>query len=390
MRKKVALLVESSRAYGRGVLTGIAAYARAHRNWSIYFHERNLGEPVPKWIESWQGDGIIARVENVQIVSYLVKHNIPAVDLRGLHKMPDVPLVETNDVLVTRMALEHLLERGFQRFGFCGFEGANYSRRRKTFLMQMLAESGMKLATVDSPNPHTADTSRIEASGLLHQEELAEWLTSLEKPVGIIACNDIRALQLLNAARECKIDVPDEVAVIGIDNDTILCNLADPPLSSVEHDTRRIGFEAAVLLDKMMRGYVPTEPRLLIDPLRVVTRQSSDVLAIRDQEVAAAMKFIRERACDGISVDDVVATVPVSRSTLERRFIKGVGRSIKAEINKVRIRRIKELLINTDYKLGAIANKVGFAHAEYMSVLFREAVGVTPGQYRKEHGERNL
>jgi LacI family transcriptional regulator len=287
------------------------------------------------------------------------------------------------------MAFEHLLERGFQRFAFCGFEGANYSRRRKAFLTQMVLEHGWKLATLDSPQPHTADTSRIEASGLLHQEVLSEWLLSLEKPIGVIACNDIRALQLLNAARESKIDVPDDVAVVGIDNDTILCNLADPPLSSVEHDTRRIGFEAASLLDKMMRGYVPTEERLLIDPLRVVTRQSSDVLAIRDTEVAAAMKFIRERACDGISVDDVVATVPVSRSTLERRFIKGVGRSIKAEINKVRIRQIKELLINTDYKLGAIANKVGFAHAEYMSVLFREAVGITPGQYRKEHGERN-
>jgi len=320
----------------------------------------------------------------------LIKRNIPAVDLRGLHKMPNVPLVETNDVLVTHLALEHLLERGFQRFGFCGFEGANYSRRRKAFLTEMLAESGMPLATLDSSNPHTVDTSRIEAGGLLHQEELADWLMSLEKPVGVIACNDVRALQLLNAARECKIDVPDEVAVVGIDNDTILCNLADPPLSSVEHDTRRVGFEAAVLLDRMMRGYVPTEQRLLVDPLRVVTRQSSDVLAIRDQEVAAAMKFIRDRACEGISVDDVVATVPVSRSTLERRFIKGVGRSIKSEINKVRIRRIKELLINTDYKLGAIANKVGFAHAEYMSVLFREAVGMTPGQYRKEHSERSL
>ena len=119
----------------------------------------------------------------------------------------------------------------------------------------------MPLATLDSPNPHIADTSRIEASGLLHQEELSEWLLNVEKPIGIIACNDIRALQLLNAARECKIDVPDEVAVVGIDNDSILCNLADPPLSSVEHDTRRIGFEASVLLDKMMRGFTPTEPR---------------------------------------------------------------------------------------------------------------------------------
>jgi LacI family transcriptional regulator len=388
MRKKVALLVESSRAYGRGVLAGIAAYARAHRNWSIYFHERNLSETIPKWLQSWEGDGIIARVENVQIINYLSQHPVPTVDVRCLHKLPDVPMVETNDVMVTRLAFEHLLERGFQRFGYCGFEGANYSRRRKNFLMQMVADAGLTLTTLDSPNPHIIDTSRIEASGLLHQEELVDWLINVDKPIGIIACNDIRALQLLNAARECKIDVPDEVAVVGIDNDTIMCNLADPPLSSVEHDTRRIGFEASVLLDKMMRGYMPTEPRILIDPLRVVTRQSSDVLAIRDSEVAAAMKFIRERACDGISVDDVVATVPVSRSTLERRFIKGVGRSIKAEINKVRIRRIKELLINTDYKLGAIANKVGFAHAEYMSVLFRESVGVTPGQYRKEHGER--
>ena len=153
---------------------------------------------------------------------------------------------------------------------------------------------------------------------------------------------------------------------------------------------RRIGHEASALLARMMEGESPTESRILVDPLRVVVRQSSDVLAIRDAEVAAAMKFIRKQACLGISVDDVVAAVPVSRSTLERRFMKSVGRSIKDEINRVRILRIKELLIHTDHKLAAIAAKAGFTHAEYMNVVFKEAVGVTPGQYRRELGQQVL
>jgi LacI family transcriptional regulator len=384
MRKKVALLIESSRAYGRGLLAGIAAYARAHRNWSIYHHERMLGDAAPKWLESWEGDGIIARVENRQIVSFLQERSIPAVDLRGLHALPGVPVLETNDAAVVQLAYEHLAERGFQRFAYCGFQGANYSRRRQEILAGLVAANGRTLAICDGPNPHTSDTSRIEASGLLHEKELAEWLRGLEKPIGIIACNDTRAVQLLNAARECGIEAPDEIAVVGVDNDTILCDLADPPLSSVEHNTRRIGYEAATLLDKMMRGQAPTDQRILINPLHVVVRQSSDVTAIRDNEVAAAVRFIREHAHEGITVDHVVATLPISRSALERRFMRGVGRTVKSQINRERIRRIKDLLAHTDYKLSAIADQVGIAHAEYLNVMFKDVVGMTPGAYRKK------
>ena len=390
MRKKVAILVESSRAYGRGVLAGIASYTHAHRDWSIYFHERALGEAVPSWLESWQGDGIITRAEHPNLIEYLKATSIPAVDLRGLQNLPHIPLVETNDEAVVRLAFDELQRRGFRRFAYCGFEGANWSRRRMRFLASMLAELDLPLATIESPHLETLDTSRIEVTGSMQEEELAQWLSSLDKPIGVIACNDIRALQLLNAARECQIEVPDEVAVVGIDNDTVLCSLAEPPLSSVEHDLRRIGHEAAALLARMMEGESATESRILVDPLRVMVRQSSDVLAIRDVEVAAAMKFIRKQACLGISVDDVVAAVPVSRSTLERRFMKSVGRSIKDEINRVRILRIKELLIHTDHKLAAIAAKAGFTHAEYMNVVFKEAVGVTPGQYRRELGQQVL
>ncbi len=388
MRKKVALLIESSRAYGRGLLAGIAAYARAHRNWSIYHHERMLGDAVPAWLESWQGDGMIARVENRQIVSFLQQHAIPAIDLRGLHDLPGVPVLETNDDVVVQLAYEHLAERGFQRFAFCGFQGANYSRRRRDLLAALVAANGQQFAALDGPNPHTSDTSRIEASGLLHEKELGEWLRGLQKPVGVVACNDTRAVQLLNAARECEIEVPDEVAVVGVDNDMILCDLADPPLSSVEHNTRRIGYEAATLLDKMMRGAPPPPEPVLVNPLHVVVRQSSDVTAIRDAEVAAAVRFIREHAHEGINVDHVVATLPISRSALERRFMRGVGRTIKSQINRERIRRIKDLLSHTDYKLSTIADQVGIAHAEYLNVMFKEVVGMTPGAYRKKFGNQ--
>jgi len=386
MRKRVALLIESSRAYGRGLLAGIAAYAHAHRDWAIYHHhERMLGEAVPRWLKTWDGDGILARAENRQLVEFLQCRSIPTVDLRGLHTLPNIPVIETNDLMVMQMAYEHLVERGFNRFAYCGFQNANYSRRRRIILAKLVAASQGYLETFDDVSPNTLDTSRIEASGLMHERELSDWLRHLKKPVGIIACNDSRALQLLNAARECDIEVPEDVAVVGIDNDITLCDLSDPPLSSVEHNTREIGFQAATLLERMMKGEKPPPGPILVNPLGVETRLSSDVTAIRDAEVALAVKFIRKNAQRGISVSDVAAEVQLSRSALERRFMRVVGRTIKAEINRERIRRIKDLLTNTDYKLATVADRVGFSHAEYMSVMFKEVVGMTPGAFRRKY-----
>jgi LacI family transcriptional regulator len=386
MRKRVALLVESSRAYGRGLLAGIAAYAHAHRDWAIYHHhERMLGEAVPKWLKTWDGDGILARAENRQLIEFLQRRSIPFVDLRGLHPLANVPVIETNDLMVMQLAYDHLVERGFKRFAYCGFQNANYSRRRRDILAKLIVDSQAYLESFDDVSPNTMDTSRIEASGLMHERELTKWLRHLTKPVGIIACNDSRALQLLHAARECDIEVPDDIAVVGIDNDTTLCDLSDPPLSSVEHNTREIGYQAAALLDRMIKGQKPPPGPILISPLRVVTRLSSDVTAIQDAELALAVKFIRKNAHRGISVSDVAAEVQLSRSALERRFMRGVGRTIKTEINRERIRRIKDLLTNTDYKLSTIADRVGFSHAEYMSVMFKEGVGMTPGAYRRKY-----
>jgi LacI family transcriptional regulator len=384
---QVALLVESSRAYGRGLLLGVARYARLHGRWSIYHYERTLNDPAPSWLEKWKGQGIIARLENPRLVKAVLESGLPVVDLRGLHNLPDIPLVETNDRSVVRLALDHLIERGFTRIAYCGFENTNYSQRRLRYLQQLIAERGLSLDVYASSQGHrprtgAGDTVAAETQGLLFEGAIARWLAELPKPIGVIACNDIRGQQVLNAAREHRISVPEELAVIGVDNDEVLCELSDPPLSSVEPNTQLIGFEAAALLDRMMKGHRPADGKVFIEPSGVVTRQSTDVLAMADREVAAAVRFIRQHATDDISVEDVLDQVPLSRSTLERRFGKVIGRSPKAEILRVRLERAKRLLAETDYSLLAIAQMTGFKHAEYLSVVFKQKTKQTPGQFR--------
>lgn len=384
-RKKIALLIESSRAYGRGVLRGIATYARTHANWSIYQEERALGDPPPKWLRNWRGDGIIARADTKQLASEIRRLELPTVDLSGLFPLPGVPVIETDDRGVMQMACDHLLERGFRNFAFCGFAGAGYSERRKALAVEHVAPFGVTVSVCETPHQRLTSTSEIESSGVLNERKLGDWLVDLHKPAALLACNDIRAQQVLNVCRERGVHVPDEVAVMGVDNDEVVCELADPPLSSVENDTVRIGHEAAALLTRMIDGNPPPQFRQVIEPLGIVIRRSTDVLAVDDTAVAAALRFIHDHACDGIGVPDVVRHLPVSRSTLERRFLRTVGKSPRAEINRIRIERIKQLLVDTEYKLAVVARMTGFMHAEYMSALFKASTGLTPGKYRKLH-----
>jgi LacI family transcriptional regulator len=201
-------------------------------------------------------------------------------------------------------------------------------------------------------------------------------------PLGLVACNDDRGRQVLEACREAGLHVPEQIAVVGVDNDELLCELSDPPLSSVEPDTRRIGYEAAALLDRMMQGERPPAAPLFVPPKSVVTRRSTDVLAIDDREVAQAVRFIRDHACEGINVEDLLREVPLARVTLKRRFERLLGRSAKAEIMRLQLEKVKQLLTETDLNQAEIARLAGFRHLEYMSAAFHERTGQTAGQYR--------
>jgi len=385
VRPRVALLIESSRAYGRCLLLGVAKYVREHGPWSIFLQEGSLGVITPIWLKDWRGDGIIARVEDKRMADLIRRLGLPAVDLRNRLPNLGLPSVRTDDGTVARLAAEHLLERGFQHYAYCGFDGADYSDTRRGFFAARIAEAGFRCHVfVDPARPFRATTVEYEEHGLIYEGLVADWLKELPKPIGLMACNDIRGQQVLNACRAVGVPVPDAVAVIGVDNDEVLCDLSDPPLSSVVPNAEEIGYEAAALLDRMMSGKQPRAHSIVIQPSDIVTRRSTEVLAIEDCTIASAVRFIREHACEAIDVRDVLKAVPLSRSTLERRFAKTLRRSPKEEILRMRLHRAKQLLAETDFSLALVAEKVGIEYPEYLSVIFKKKTGLTPSQFRSQ------
>jgi LacI family transcriptional regulator len=384
-RPRVAVLIESSRSYGRDLLHGIAKYVRLHSPWSIYLDDRGLGADPPEWLNDFDGDGIIARVENRKIGRAILDRGCPAVDVRCLLLDLGLPLIETDDEEAVRLAVEHLRERGFRHFAYCGFVGANYSDKRERYFHERLTAAGFAVHIYQPPETYRRrGIWEWERQNLMYQDHLCRWLRQLPRPLGLMACNDIRGQQVLSACREVGVTVPDEMAVIGVDNDDVLCDLADPPLSSVAPNAQRIGFEAAVLLERLMAGQRAPCETIFVPPLGIVTRQSTDVLAIEDRDIAAAVRFIRENAGTGIKVEDVLKAIPLSRSVLERRFVKLLGRTPKEEIVRVRLERVKQLLAESELPLRQVAAMTGFEHAEYLSVLFKQKTGQTPGQYRAQ------
>ncbi|HZN65236.1 MAG TPA: DNA-binding transcriptional regulator [Tepidisphaeraceae bacterium] len=375
--RRVALLVETSNGYARGLLRGVIDYARDHGHWSVYLGEHGRGDEPPRWLARWDGDGIIARIENERIARAVTRSGRPVVDVSAARLLPELPWVETDDRAIAQQAAEHLLERGIRHFAYFGDERFNWSNWRQEHFCELLEKQGFDCAVYSASAASKRDWEHEE-------DELADWLAGLPKPVGVMACYDIAGRVVLDACRRARVKVPDEVAVVGVDNDGLVCELSDPPLSSVQPDSRRTGYTAASLLDRMMRGRRVKKLSYRIPPLGVVTRQSSSVLAVTDQDVAEAVRYIRDHACDGINVKDVLQRVPLSRRALEARFVKAVGRTPHAEVERVRLERVRHLLLVTDLSIAEVARRTGFRHQEYLSVAFRRYTGQSPTAFRSE------
>jgi LacI family transcriptional regulator len=374
-RRKVALLIETSNAYARGLLHGVVRYIREHTPWSFYLPEQGRGDVPPSWLAHWRGDGIIARIENEAIANAVADSGLPAVDVSAARMLPKLPWVETDDAMISRLASEHLLDRGFKHFAYCGDARFNWSNWRAERFEKCIAAANH---TCHHYRPAIALNAPLEEQ----VSEIAAWLRNLPKPVAVMACYDIRGQQVLDACRNAGLDVPDEVAVIGVDNDEVLCDLSSPPLSSVIPNTQRTGYEAAALLEQMMSGRkVPPEGHF-IPPIGVATRQSTDTLAIEDRAIAGAVRFIREHAFEQINVEQVLKHIPMSRRLFESRFKKLLGHTPHEEIIRVRMNRVKEMLTETDLSLADIAQRTGFEHVEYLSVAFKKREGMPPKRYR--------
>jgi LacI family transcriptional regulator len=381
-QRQVAVIVDSQKAYHRKIIRGIAAFVHEVGNWSVYIEEEPL-DKLPD-LNNWEGDGIILSFWINSLSKAACKPKLPTVGIEGRGPYYDpkwnVPSFNTDDLAIGRMGAMHLIERGFTRLAFCGYPPNPYlpwSEERAAGFQEYAREQGLPCAL------HTGRRTTVR-KWINVQHEMTMWLESLEKPVGLMAANDARARHVLEACRAIGLRVPEDVAVLGVDNDEVICELTTPSLSSIEHGAGNLGYQAAALLEQLMSGKkVKKNFMTLVPPKEVVTRRSTDVLAIADTDVAAAMAYIHDNSCRPIRIADVVAAVGVSRSTLETKFKTVTGRTMHDEIRRLQIDCARSLLATTDLPIKQIALMAGFAHIHYMTTIFHQHTGWTPAEYRK-------
>ncbi len=367
------------------MLRGIAHYERTHQVWAAFHDDQAQALEDPGWLRSRPWRGVITRHSSSGLVHACKDLGIPLVDLDDTPAFPGVPKVRPDNRAIGHLAAEHLLERGHRHFGYVGFSSESYSDGRGDGFVESGALAGHRCDRFEIPYP--GDDRPVWDPPQI--EQLVKWLRVLPKPVGILACMDLRAQQGLSAASEADLLVPEEVALLGVNNDLNRCELSFPPLSSVAPNAFQSGYRAAEILDHVLTGKKDPPAIERIEPAGVITRRSTDVLAIADRVVASALGFIRERACQNISVDDVVRHAHTSRSQLERKFRHFLGRTPQAEIRRIQVATIRTLLQETDFPLKKIAVLSGFEHVEYMCVLFKRVTGLAPGAFRRVQVTRN-
>ena len=380
---RVALLIKTQIGPGRDMLQGIARYVRESGPWELHLEPR-MQQFVegwePTWLHTWKGDGIIARFETDSVLQAAKRLGVPAVDLLGSSREHVFPYVHPDDRAIGEMAARHLLERGFKQFGFVGRPGASWSDLRFEAFARTVAERGHQCSFLE-----VRDFRDLAEQWDAFIDRTARWIANLPKPLGLMVCYDQLGPPVMQACRHVGVAVPEDVAMIGADNDLPFCSICNPPLSTVNPNHEEVGYQAAAMLGRMMAGEAwPTQP-LRIAPRGIVIRQSTEVAAIDDPIVSLALSMIREQACNGLRVREVAERVPVSGTVLQRRFRAVMGRSVHEEIVRVQLKKAQDLLRETDLPLKVVAEKTGFKHQEYMGAVFKSRLSVTPGQYRRRY-----
>lgn len=375
----VGLVLDYDLHYCRCVLRGIKDYALAKPDWVFLSVVAN-----PKAVKALYGrhlDGLIGQVWSRPLATAVAGLQRPLVNVsRAVFDLP-FPRIGVEEAQVGRIVAHHFLELGLRHFAFVGCVNYDYSVEREAGFRSTLKSAGYSLAS------YQVSTEMLQAYRTrpwAQDAKLLRWIRALPKPVGLFAGNDLAGAQLTEVCHEAHLHMPEEVALVGVGNDDLFCALARPPLSSVAIPAERIGYEAAALLDRLLAGAQPPRKPLLFPPTRLVARQSSDVMALDDAVVAAALRVIRGHAHAPLRVADVLREIPVSRRALERRFRQALHRGLSEEIRRVHVERAKELLAGTELSVSVVADRSGFSSSSHLCVVFRQETGQTPTEFRRQ------
>ncbi len=376
---RVALLVDTSSSWGRRIIRGVHNYLLKHGPWQLFLETRGLEEhrPVP---HGWEGDGIIARISDVQMARKLAEMRIPVVNVSGIQLPEKRFLCVTGDLEAASIAaLKYFTDRGFKHFAYFSLLGLSYVATQQKAFLGAVREAGHECAVYSVKPDHGA-----EPDWNLNLADLGDWLKRMPKPLAVLAWNASSSREIIYACQVAGLLVPEEVAVLSGSDDDVLCEYIHPPISGIMVAAEQCGYQAAQLLDRLLHRKSFQAKSILVPPLGIITRQSTDTLAIHDVAMIKALNFIRTNASQRISVPDITRQAGVCRRVLEHRFKQTIGRSPANEIRRVHIERAKQLLVETDLPIPDVAESAGFGTPEYLAYAFKREMGTTPLSYRKK------
>jgi LacI family transcriptional regulator len=375
--KHIAILVETSLASGREILTGISRYVDRHPDWFVFQHVGPLGAMAPEALRAWQGDGIIARIANQELLELIRGKGVPVIDVLGNMTPLEFPLVKCDDKAIGGAVARHFLENGLRNFAFIGLSKERWSTEREEgFTNEVAARQAQTqiLHIEQRPSDYVVTGSEFDS--------IKSWLTALTLPVGLMVASDQFAPLLFEACHQLGLGIPENVSMVGVDNDGPFCNLCRPRLSSVQPDHERIGYLAAKSLSQLMNGIPLKEQVVEIATHTLHRRHSSDFIALDDPALVTALKYIREHAAESPGLDTVARISGLSRSALQRRTRTHLNRSVGDLILTEKLRLACEMLVNTTLPIVEVAERSGFCSQEYLNRIFKRHLKTTPKKYR--------
>ncbi|MBN7813677.1 DNA-binding transcriptional regulator [Algoriphagus sp. H41] len=383
---KVILLLDFGEEYSKALLKGISKYSSENGNWSfcrmpLYYRETMGVKGILEWAKEWKANGIIGQLYN-EMETGFYESPLPIIAQDFKERFKKIPNITGLYRQTGRMGAEYFLKKGYQNFAFYGFNNIVWSRERAEGFETAVNKAGYQVHYFEHKKARSTDIWYYKS------KSLSKWLKSLPKPVALMACDDNQGVHITETCKHNDIRVPQEVAVLGVDNDVMLCELSDPPLSSIELDIEKGGYDAARALDLMIQGRVKFYRDIPVSPLKVITRTSTNIYASSDDHVANALDFIHRNIETNLQVSDIVKEVPMSRRSLEKRFLEVTGMPVYKYISNLRIEKMAEKLISSDQTIFEIALDMGLQDSKNIARQFRQVMGYTPVDYRRVFGEK--
>jgi len=364
-------------------MKGINAYSKEFGPWIFcrmpLFHRETVGiDGILKWALEWKADGIVGQLYNKDIEK-IVQAGIPVIAQDFKERFTEIPNITGGYHEAGQLGADYFLKKGFTNFAFYGFNDIVWSRERAEGFEERLKKRGHKVHYFEHKKARSTELWYYKPSSL------SRWLKSLPKPIGLMTCDDNQGQHITEVCRQLGIRIPEEVAVLGVDNDEMICDLSDPPLSSIALDAEKGGYDAAKLLDHMIKHGTSKYYDIIVKPVQVITPHSTDIYATNDDHIASSLKYIHQNIDKNLHVDEVVKQVPLSRRALEKRFLEITGYPIYKYIFNLRIEKFTQKLLDTDMSVFEIALDMGLTDSKNIARQFRQAKGCSPSVYRNRY-----